>query len=95
MPTATRKRRARVVKDPKLRESSTTFHVFDGDGNERTPAQPVQALALVRAQKLAQDDVVDTFYVERHTLFGPPVELFRVLREEDGSVSTYTINPED
>lgn len=71
-----------------------TFHVIDPTGvviitkGEASPIAP-GAHALVTAHRVAEQygkPVVLT--VERRTLFGPAVQLYRVTRTEDGTVFT-------
>lgn len=77
-----------------------TFHVVgpSGDLAVKGPAGPQApgALALVTAQGRALKwGAPIEFTVERRTLFGPPATLYRVVRDEDGTIKTYTINAED
>jgi hypothetical protein len=93
---ATKRRRKRVRKDAPI-TSGTTFHVrADEDDFEPFKAQPLAPLALVRAQKYAERyPIAVTLYVERQTLFGDPVDLFMVERDDHGVVRTYTLSHED
>lgn len=105
MATAVRKRATRKrASEPRL--GRTTYHVVDQNGNDLRPPQSetVQnggaGLALVKAQEIASrwgedgDEAVIT--VERRTLFGDPVELYRVVRDpETGIVRTFTTSLED
>ena len=93
-----RRRRAPVRKDVPV-TSGTTFHILDQNGVELRPAQAHPGVALVKAQDIAlrwgEDGDEATIYVERRTLFGKPIELYRVVRQEDGSITTYTTSLED
>ena len=77
-----------------------TYHVVgpSGDLAVKGPAGPQDpaALALVVAQAhaITAAEPVE-LRVERRTLFGPPVSLYRVVLDEEGVVKTYTINAED
>lgn len=89
---ATRRRRK---KDPPI-TSGTTFHVRDQDGANIGRPQPVPGSAILVAQSFAErTPEAQTYYVERQTLFGDPVDLYMVERDEHGVVLTYTLSKED
>ena len=70
-----------------------TYHVMAPKDTQLAVKDAAQT-ALVRAQTLAYDGEPGLeLRVERRTLFGPPVTLYRVVRDEEG-VSTYP-NEED
>lgn len=95
---ATKRRVRRARKDGPV-TSGTTFHILDQEGHDLRGPQPSPGVALSRAQNIIQQDGTDgdegTLYIERHTLFGDPVELYRVFRDEHGVVFTYTTSQED
>lgn len=69
------------------------YHVV---GAQPEVIRPAAAHALTVAQRLAErasEPVVLT--IERRTLFGPGVLMYRVTRDKDGKVYTNTINPQD
>lgn len=79
---------------PKL--GNETFRVRDIDGAEVIPPQVSAGVALSKAQNLAvRTSEQYTYFIERQTLFGDPVDLYRVERTEGGSVFTYTLSRED
>lgn len=51
--------------------------------------------ALLLAQRMAQRDFEDpvTLTIRLKPLFGEPDEFYRVVREEDGAISTYRSTP--
>jgi hypothetical protein len=97
MAVATKRRR--VARKDKPITSGTTFHILDQEGHDLRGPLLSPGVAVSRAQNIIQrrgeDGDEATLYIERHTLFGDPVELYRVVREEDGAISTYTTNLED
>ena len=97
MAVATKRRRT-VRKDPPV-TGGTTYHVLDQEGHDLLGPQSHPPIALVKAQDWIQRKGVDgdegTLYIERRTLFGDPVELYRVVRYEDGSIQTFIMNRED
>ena len=72
------------------------YRVLDAAGKELA-VRGMKALALIAAQERALRNYTEPtqLIVERRSLFGQPVTLYRVVREEDGAVSTYTVNRED
>ena len=77
-----------------------TYHVVGptGDLAVKGPAGPQDpaAIALVTAQGQATHAKVPvTYHVERRSLFGPSVRLYRVERTEDGRVLTWKIEAVD
>lgn len=98
MAVATRRRRRTVRKDAPV-TSGTTFHIYDQDGTDLRGPQVTAGVALSRALNIVQrwgaDGDEATLYVERHTLFGNPVELYRVSRDEDGNITVYITSRED
>lgn len=90
MATATKRRRRRDPA-PTGREQ---YDVLDNQGRVLT-TQAEPSVALVRAQDKAQRIEPDSFTVVRRPLFGPTVELYRVVRDEHGTVLTYTLKRED
>lgn len=71
------------------------YRVLDQDG-EVVAVRGYPDIALTTAQRLAEDYGEEvTFYVERQSLFGPSVELWRVVRDDAGAVWTHTTNQED
>jgi hypothetical protein len=100
MAVATRKRatRKRAYAEPKL--GRTTYHVVDQNGNDLRPPQAAAPLALVKAQEIVsrwgEDGDEAALTVVRRTVFGDPVDLYRVVRDpETGIVRTYTTSLED
>lgn len=89
-------RRPRRKVDPVVGRDE--FFIVSRDGRIRAK-HAAPSLALIEAQNRAlivgKDG--DTFTVTRKTLvgYGPEVALYRVVREEDGSVSTHTLSRED
>ncbi|MDE2101482.1 MAG: hypothetical protein KGL39_29825 [Patescibacteria group bacterium] len=79
--------------------SGTTFHILDQEGHDLRGPQALAGLALSRAlniiQRWGEDGDEATLYIERRTLFGDPVELYRVIRDEDGVVRVITTSQED
>jgi hypothetical protein len=77
-----------------------TYHVVgpSGDLAVKGPAGPQDpgALALVVAQAhaITAPDPIE-LRVERRTLFGPPVTLYRVVLDAEGVVKTFTVNHVD
>lgn len=75
---------------------STTFHGLDEMGGEIIPPKPHPMFALTSTQTFALNGPDEGVYtVERRTLFGPPTQLYRVTRTEDGAVHTLTLTKED
>jgi hypothetical protein len=76
-----------------------TYHVLH-DGTElavRGPAGPETpgALALVIAQgRAVKWGASVTLTVERRSLFGPATPIYRVVRDEDGVVKSFTLTLE-
>lgn len=69
-----------------------SFHVHTANGSQLA-VKGEAPHALVVAQGIAErstEHVVLT--VDRKSLFGPSVTLFRVTRDEDGAVFTNTVN---
>lgn len=105
MATATRKRRKttrRTSKDQPV-ASGTTYHALDQDGNGLThprtlkPIKPSASgsVVLTQVQTFAeQTPEENTYYVERRFLFGPPVDVYAVRRDEHGTVFTTTLTTE-
>ena len=86
MATRTRQRKAEPL------TGRDTYRVVGAS----VPVQAWAAVALVRAQTAAlNSDKEVTLTVCRDALFGPPTELYRVVRDEDGAVSTITVNVVD
>lgn len=80
--------------DPKL--GKETFRVRDIDGTEVIAPQVSAGVALSKTQNLAvRIEEQYTYFIERQTLFGDPVDLYRVDRTEDGRVLTYILSTED
>lgn len=73
-----------------------TYHVL-GPAGEELAVKGEAAHAMTTAQERAMRNFADTatLTVERRSLFGPPAELYRVVRTEDGAILTYTIEPVD
>lgn len=92
-----RKRKATSKNLPVV--GATRYHILDQAGHDVAPEQGHPGVALSRALNIIQRMGVDgdetPLYVERRTLFGNPVELYRIIRDEDGVIRTYTINLED
>lgn len=97
MAVATKRRR--TVRRDRPVTSGTTFHILDQEGHDLRGAQATPGLAISRAlniiQRQGEDGDEATLYIERRTLFGSPVELHRIVRQEDGSIITYTTSRED
>lgn len=73
----------------------TEFRVLSPDGTVLETRES-HTFALVRAQRRAEQAEKETsLEIERRTLFGPPVRLTRVVRDEDGVVHTLTLSHED
>lgn len=75
--------------------SKDTFHVHTANGSQLA-VKGEAPHALVVAQGVAErstEEVVLT--VDRKSLFGPSVTLFRVTRDEAGAVFTNTVSRED
>jgi hypothetical protein len=98
MAVATKRRRRTVRRDAPV-TSGTTFHILDQEGHDLRGPQATSGLAVSRAlniiQRWGEDGDEATLYIERRTLFGSPVELYRLVRDEDGTITTYTTNLED
>lgn len=72
-----------------------TFHIV-GPGGETPHVKPEASHALNIAQRLAEATCEPvTLYVERRSVLGPKATLYRVDRDEDGTVVTTTISRED
>lgn len=98
MAVATRRRRHAVRKDAPV-TSGTTYHILDQSGEDIRGPQQTAGVALSRAQNIVQrmGEVGNeaTLYIERRTLFGDPVELYSVVRDEDGVIHTLIESQED
>jgi hypothetical protein len=72
------------------------YRVLTEDGRE-IAIKGMKSLALLAAQERAQRDYTEPvkLVVERRTLFGAPVILYRVVRDEDGVIHSATINAVD
>ena len=83
-------RRRKVQPPPPGKE---THQIVAPDGSILRNSPYGEGATLAVAQRLAQIDYDDEveLIVRVKTLFGDPDPLFRVVREEDGSVSTYRI----
>jgi hypothetical protein len=93
--TKTKKKRRTRPKDAPI-TSGTTYHVVDVSGTEVVRATNHPMIAVLRAQSVAERvPETYTYYIERRTLFGDPVELFSVDRDEHGVVRTFTLTKED
>ena len=89
-----KKRRAR--KPAVVIPGKTAWITRDASGTvvKENPYGPGSALIVTqRLAELAGAEVELT--IERRDLFGPPAPLYRVVRDEDGTVTTFTISEED
>lgn len=82
MTTRTRKKRAQVL------AGRDTFHVLAPDGGQLAVKgeAPHALLVAQRVAEMSPTEVVLT--VERRSLFGPEVLIYRVTRTENGTVFT-------
>lgn len=81
-----------------------TYHILGPNGAELDvrgydpsfPTDTQDRLALGIAQQRAFDfEAPATLTVERRSLFGPAVTVYRVVHEEDNAVVTYIVNAVD
>lgn len=97
--TKTRRRRKKKTADEYVPAVRDTYHVLGPDGEipTRPLTQTHPMFALTKAQMIALDEYREpaVLTVQRRALFGPPVDLFRVTRDEEGVVYTKTITNED
>lgn len=95
MPAVKARRRKASAPEPKTRD---VFVIVDEAGAAHGRPVEFPAGAITRAQTLALDwpghDPV-TFYVKRQSLFGPDAVLYRIMRDEQGTVWTKIISEED
>lgn len=86
------RRRKRPTTDLSGRDS---FHVLASNGAQLAvkAAAPHALLVAQRVAEKSKDGIVLT--VDRHSLFGPSVPVYRVTRTEAGAVFTLTLNPVD
>jgi hypothetical protein len=71
-----------------------TYHVLGPQGELAVKGAAPHALVTAQGRAQRMDGEV-TLTVERRSLFGPSATLYRVVRTEDGTVYTSTINAED
>jgi hypothetical protein len=83
---------ARVKKGEVAVES---YHVLDGARELAVKGAGVLGLLCAQERAMRDYDKPTTLTVERRTLFGEPVILYRVVRDEDRQIKSYTINRED
>lgn len=74
-------------------EGRDTFHVLSGGSQLAVKGAAPHALNVAQ-RKAEQSKEGTVLTVERHSLFGPAVPIYRVTRTEDGTVFTST-NPVD
>jgi len=88
---ASRRRRAQAE------AGRDAFHIRAGENRLTPKPYAAASLALVAAQERAMRafDQPAVLTVERETIFGPTVELFKVVRDEDGVILTYRIAEDD
>lgn len=82
------KRRRRKSKDPQIGKEA--WQIVGPDGAVLREIGHGEGATLGLAQNLAQkEECPETLIVRLKPLFGEADEFYRVVREEDGSVSTY------
>ena len=85
----------RKKKKPAVAAGRDTFIVL-GPGGTVDCTKGAAPHALNVAQRLAEKHTEPaTLYVERRSLFGPATQLYRVVRDEHGTVFTTTLNAVD
>lgn len=89
---APRRKRKPPRKAPPVARQGETHQILDPAGKILRDSPYGEGATLALAQTLAQkyDDEV-TLTVRLKALFGEPDDLYRIVREEDGAVSTYRV----
>lgn len=72
-----------------------TFHVIGPQGELAVKGAAPHALVTAHERALRTFTEPVTLTVERRSLFGPAAQLYRVVRDEDGSITTHTIQSVD
>lgn len=92
--TVKTRRRRTPPKAPVL--GKVTWAVLDSTGAVLRENSYGPGATLAMAQRLVGMEPEETYYIiERRNLFGPPAQLYRVVRAESGNVWTVILSNED
>lgn len=84
---------ARQKTNPPL-AARDTFHVLGPDGERAVKGAAPHALNVAQRRAEMEPEPI-TLTVERQSLFGPATPLYRVVRDEHGTILTFVISQED
>jgi hypothetical protein len=86
---------ARKTKSTSVLAARDTYHVVGPEGDLAVKGAAPHALVTAHERAMRQYMGAVTLTVERRTVFGPRAPLYRVVRDEHGTIYTQTLSVED